>query len=103
MLLDNQVEILQTLDNYTFAAHFESDDFLQKGFELIKKQDSTKNNRMPAPWKQKFKCSSLDTNNYLYMDERLVIPKTLRPIFMRTQQYEHSGRDSMLATVSHVL
>ena len=30
MLLDNQVEILQTLDNYTFAAHFESDDFLQK-------------------------------------------------------------------------
>ena len=26
----NQVEILQTLGNYTFAAHFETDEFLQK-------------------------------------------------------------------------
>ena len=36
------------------------------------------------------------------MDERLVIPKTLRPIILRSLHYGHPGRDSMLATVANV-
>ena len=35
------------------------------------------------------------------MDERLFIPKTLRPIIMRSLHYRHPGRDSMLATISN--
>ena len=38
----------------------------------------------------------------MYLDERLVTPKKLRPIIMQSQHYGHPGRDSMLATVSNV-
>ena len=36
------------------------------------------------------------------MDERLVIAKLFRPNLLRSLHYGHSGRDSMLATVSNV-
>ena len=98
----NQAEILQTLGNYTIAAHFESDEFLQKLVGLMEKPDSTKIDRLPAPCIEQFKCFSLDSNNYLYMDERLVIPKMLPPILKRSLHYGHPGRDSMLATVSNI-
>ena len=36
------------------------------------------------------------------MDERLVVPKELRPFFLRSLHYGHLGRDSKLSTVSNV-
>ena len=36
------------------------------------------------------------------MDERLVVPKVLRSIIPRSLHYGHTGRDSMLSTVSNV-
>ena len=36
------------------------------------------------------------------MDERLVIPNFLRPIIKRSLHFGHTGRDSMLATLSNV-
>ena len=36
------------------------------------------------------------------MDERLVIPRALRPIIPRSVHYGHTGRDSMLVTVANV-
>ena len=98
----NQIEVLQTLGNFTFASRYESDEFLQKIILLIKKPDSTKINRLPTPWRKKFRCLSLDQHDFLYMDERLVIPKTIRPIIMRSLHYGHPGRDVILVTVSNV-
>ena len=98
----NQIEVLQKLGNLTFAAHYETDKFLQKVIQYIKKPDSTKINRLPTPWRKKFRCLSLDESNFMYMDERLVIPKTLRPIVTRSLHYGHPGSDSILATVSNV-
>ena len=98
----NQVEYLQTLGNYTFAAHIESYEFLQKIIGLLKTPDSTKINRLPAPWREKFRCRSLDAKNYLYMDERLIIPMLFGAIIMKNLHYGHPGSDSMLATVSNV-
>ena len=37
------------------------------------------------------------------MDERLITPKALRPIILRSLHYGQPGRDSMLATVANVL
>ena len=51
---------------------------------------------------EKFRSLILDQHDFLYLDERLVIPKTLRPIIMRSLHYGHPGRDSMLATLSNV-
>ena len=98
----HQIEVLQTLGKFTFAAHYETDEFLQKVTQLLKKPDSTKINRLPTPWREKFRCLSLDQHDFLYLDERLIIPKVLRPIIMRSLHYGHPGRDSMLATVSNV-
>ena len=96
-----QIGILQFLGNYTFA-FFETDDFLREVITLIQKPDSTKIKRLPAPWREKFKCLSLDKHKYLYMDERLVVPNALRPIILRSLHYGHPGRDSMLSMVSVV-
>ena len=38
----DQVKVFQNLGNYTFAAQFEADDFLQKVITLIKRPDATK-------------------------------------------------------------
>ena len=98
----NQVGIMQNMGNYTFAAQFGADDCLQKITNLLINPDATKINRLPAPWREKFKCFSLNINNFLYMDERLVILKALRPIILHSPHYEHPGRECMLATVANV-
>ena len=104
---NNQVEILQNLGNYTFAAQFEADDFLQKIINLLKKPDATKINCLPAPLRKKLKCFSLDTDNFLFMDERLNIPKALCPIILSRQsalrtpgqrQYAGDGGKCVVAT-----
>ena len=99
----NQIEILTNFGNYTFATYFESDDFFQKLIQLMEKPDSTKTNRLKAPWQEKFRFLGLDSNEYIYMDERLNVPKALGPINLRSLHYGHPGRDSMLATVANLV
>ena len=97
-----QVEISQNLGNHNFAAHFEADNFIQKVINLLKYPDSTKIDSLPAPWREKFRCLSLDSHSYFYIDERLVISKAFRPIILRSLHCGHPGRDSLLATVANV-
>ena len=97
----NQIEVIQTLGNHTFASQYEADEILQKIIKLIK-PDTTKISRLPTPWREKIKNLRLDNNDFLYMDERLVIPKNLRIIIIRSLHYGHPGKDSMMATVSNV-
>ena len=98
----DQIEVLQTLGNFTFASQYETDEFMQKIVALLKKPDSTKINRLPTPWREKFRCLSLDPNDFIYMEEHLVIPKALRQVSIRSLHYGHPGRDTMLETVSNV-
>ena len=69
---------------------------------MLKKPDSTNINRLPTPWRERFRYLSLDQHDFIYMDERLVIPKILRPVITRSPHNGHSGRDAMLATVRNV-
>ena len=98
----NQIEVLQTLGIFTFASQYETDEFMQKIVALLQKPNSTKIKHLPTLWREKFRCLSLDPNDFIYMDERLVIPKALRQIIIRSLQYGHPRRDTMLATVSNV-
>ena len=98
----NQIEVIQTLGNYTFASQYGTDEFIQKIVTLIQKPDSTKINRLPTPWREKFRCLSLDQNKVMFMDEQLVITKALRLINIRSLHYGHPGRDTMFATVSNI-
>ena len=77
-------------------------DIFQKIIHLLEKQESTKINRLPTTWREKCSCLSVDQHDLKHMDERLVIPKTLRPMKMRSLHYGHPGQDSMLTTESNV-
>ena len=98
----NQIEVLRTIENYLFAAQYETDEVIRKIVGLLKKPETTKISRFPTPWREKFNCLSLNANDFIYVDERPVITKALRPIIMRSLHYGHPGRDTMLATVSYV-
>ena len=89
---------LRIFYTFTFASKNEIDELLQKIILLLKKPDSTKINRLPTPWRNKFRCLSLDQHDFIYMDERLVISKTLGPLVIRSLQHGHPARDAMLAT-----
>ena len=75
--------------------------FSPKKDSVIEKTQASIINRHPDTCSKKFRCFSLDSNDFLYMDERLVIPKPLRPLILRTLHYGQPGRDSMLATVAN--
>ena len=90
------------MGNLTFGAQYESDESMQqKTVGLLKKTDITKISRLPhTPWREKYMCLSLDSNDCVYMDGRLVIRKALRSIILGSLHYGHPERDAMLATIS---
>ena len=62
----NQIEVLQTLGNFTFDSQYETDENMQSIVALLKEPDSTKINRLPTPWREKSRYLSLDPNDFLY-------------------------------------
>ena len=72
----NQINVLQNLGLNAIAASYESDDAIQRVKALIRNPEKGKINKLPSPWKEEFRSFSLDTNGFMYMDERLVIPQT---------------------------
>ena len=62
----------------------------------------TKISRLPAPWREKFQTFSVDQNNFLYMDQRLVIPFEMRKTIFNSLHFGHPGRDMMLTLVADI-
>ena len=67
--------------NY-IRANYEEDRHLQKMIKPVKSKDAAQIARLLVPWKEKFTAFNLDSNNLLYMNERLVIPKNMRENMM---------------------
>ena len=55
----------------------EADKMLQKVIQWVKSKEASKVSRLPA-WREKFNSFSIDSPNYLYMEERLATPAYLR-------------------------
>ena len=66
--------------NY-IRANYEEDRHLQKMMKLVKSKDAAQIARLPVPWREKFTAFNLDSNNLLYINERLVIPKNMQLFF----------------------
>ena len=81
--------------NY-IRANYEEDRHLQKMIKLVKSKDAAQIARLPVPWREKFTAFNLDSNNLLYMNERLVIPKNMRENMMNAIHFGQPGRDAML-------
>ena len=100
-----QTETSETIDKINQAylpAIYEADKVLQKVIQLVKTREGSKFSRLPAPWREKFNAFSVYHRNYLYMDQRLVIPANLRSSIMSSIHYGHPGRDTMLRYVADI-
>ena len=95
-------EIIDKINQAYLPANYEADKVLQKVIQLVKTREGSKISRLPAPWSEKFNAFSVDHRNYLYMDQRLVIPANLRLSIMSSIHYGHPGRDTMLRYVADI-
>ena len=95
-------EVIDKINDSYLPANYEADKMLQKVIHLIKSKEGAKIFRLPAPWREKFNSFSVDSGNYLYVDERLVIPTILRASIMSSIHYGHPGRDTMLRYISDI-
>ena len=73
MALNYTSNVIDKINDSYLPANYEADKMLQKVIQLVKTKEGAKISRLPAPWREKFNSFSVDTRNYLYMDERLVI------------------------------
>ena len=69
---------------------------------LSEKNNETGISRQPSPWREKFQSFSIDDKEFLYMDNRLVILQSLRPMLMCSLHYGHPGRVSMLSMIADI-
>ena len=88
-------------------ANFEKDKQLQKNIRFnirfnIQSCYSTHIARLPPSLREKFHSLSLDSNNLLYLDERLVIPKDMRDNMLTAIHFGHAGRDAVLREAAEV-
>ena len=58
--------------------------------------------RLPSSWREKFQSFPFNDKDFLYMDNRLVIPQSLRPMIMCSLHYSIPGRDSMLSMIADI-
>ena len=65
----------------------------------MKTYNRTAVSRLPSPRRENFQSFSLDEREFLYMDNRLVIPQAMRAMNMCSLHYGHPGRDAMLGMV----
>ena len=91
---------IQRVGENILAGTYESDQTLQTIIQLIKHFDAKKLKKLPKVWQNKIKEFSLDENDFIYVDERLVIPEELRRPIFRSLHWGHPGRDAMLHAVA---
>ena len=80
-------------------ANYFADKTTQRFIVIVKSYNKTAVSRLPSPWREKFQSFSTDDRNFLYMDNRLVIPQSMRAMIMCSLHYGHPGCDAMLAMV----
>ena len=83
-------------------ANYFADKTIQRVIAIVKNYIKTAVSRLPSPWREKFQLFSTDDRNFLYMDNRLVIPQSMRAMIMCSLHYGHPGRDAMLAMVGDI-
>ena len=83
-------------------ANYSADKLIQRVIRLVKNYNKTGVTRLPSPWREKFRAFSLDEREFLYMDNRLIIPQAMGPMIMCSLYYGHPGRDAMLAMIEDI-
>ena len=90
---------IKTLNEKLLPANYNADKLIQRVIRLVKNYNKMGVTRLPSPWREKFQAFSLDEREFLHMDNRLVIPQSMRSMIMCSLHYGHPGRDAMLAMI----
>ena len=93
---------VEKIGEINLAVNYSSDQLLQNIINLLKKFDKKKFHKLPKIWQQKFRELSLDDNNFIYVEEKLVIPEELRVPIFRKLHWGHPGRDVMIQAVADI-
>ena len=86
---------IQRIGENMLAAIYDCDPLLQSIIAILQSFDRKKFNKLPKVWQQRYNEIRLDENNFIYIEERLVIPEELRRPIFRSLHWGHPGRDTM--------
>ena len=73
----NQSPSMKLLNEKLLPANYRADYLIQRVIRLVKIYTKTGVTRLPSPWREKFQAFSFDDREFLYMDNRLVIPQSM--------------------------
>ena len=93
---------IQRIGENILVGTYEHDPVLQTVISLLKEFNEKKLKKLPKVWQQRFKEFSLDENDFIYVDEKLVIPEELRKPIFRSLHWGHPGSDAMLQAVAEI-
>ena len=82
------------------ASSYQDSENLQKIIVVMKNPTKGKIIALDSPWRERFSFPSLDKNNFLYLDDRLVIPKLLQCPIKIPLHWGHPCRDQMLRQIA---
>ena len=93
---------IQLLNEKLLPANYSADKTIQRVIAIVKNYNETAVSRLPPPCREKFQSFSIDERNFLYMDNRLGFPQSMRAMIMCSLRYGHPGRDAMLLMVGDI-
>ena len=100
--LQPKLKLANQIGQNLLAANYLDDEFLQKIIAIVKNPTKGKIKNLDSPWRERFQALSLDKNDLLYLDDRLVIPKILQAPIKNWLHWGHPGRDAMLQQISDI-
>ena len=93
---------IQRIGENILAGTYKHDPLLQSNIDILKIYKQQKVNKLPKVWQRRFNELRLDENDFIYIDENLVIPEELRKSIFRSLHWGHPGWDSMLQAVADI-
>ena len=100
--LQPKLKLANQIGQNLLAANYLDDEFLQKIIAIVKNPTKGKIKNLDSPWRERFQALSLDENDLLHLDDRLVIPKVLQAPIKNSLHWGHPGRDAMLQQISDI-
>ena len=101
--LEPKLKFANQIGQNLLTANYLDDGFLQKIISIVENPTKGKIKSLESPWREQFNSLSLDENNLLYIDDRLIIiPKILQAPIKNSLHWGHPGRDIMLQQISDI-
>ena len=96
---ESKYDLANKIGENMLIAYYNGDENLQKLIKLVQNPTKAKIKALESRWRERFNSISIDENNLLYKNDRLIIPKNLQTSIKNSLQWCHPGRDQMLRQI----